>query len=95
MNDTDTPKTDHAEMCPMRIPRQSLAVDSSFVREMERDVNRLRAALTTIRTSGNDSQQCIWMQKVAASTLEPGRWPDVGKSPLANVRCGGTAAQDS
>jgi hypothetical protein len=94
MNDNDTPQTDRAEMCPMSIPRHTLAVDSAFARAMEREVNRLRTALTTIRTSGNDSQQCIWMQKVAASALEPGRWPDAGKSPLANAKVVARGSED-
>lgn len=58
------------------------AAMTDFARALEDEITVLRHALTTIRTSGNDSQQCIWMQKVAASALEPGRWPDAGKSPL-------------
>ena len=47
------------------------------------DVDPLRAALTTIRQAGNDSEQTKWMQKVAAHALEPGKWPSPGNQPLA------------
>jgi hypothetical protein len=46
------------------------------------EIVRLRAALTKIRTAGyNWDATSQWMQKVAASALEPGKWPDAGEQP--------------
>lgn len=65
--------------------RLAQTLDSARQKRYEEAVEnvRLRAALTTIRTAGNDSPQTVWMQEVAAHALEPDKWPEAGKLPLA------------
>lgn len=60
-------------------------IRGSEVRLLREDIERLSAALTKIRTAGyNWDATAQWMQQVAASALEPGKWPDAGEQPATD-----------
>ena len=57
-------------------------LDTPEGKEMYDYLNRYKQALTTIRTASNDSEQSIWMQKLAADALCPGTFSNPGPQPL-------------
>jgi hypothetical protein len=57
-------------------------VSADLIRQLIDGRKEMGAALTKIRTAGyNWGATSQWMQKVAASALEPGKWPDAGEQP--------------
>ncbi len=55
---------------------------NAMIKSLVNNVERMKAALKTIRESGwNEHPTAIWMQKVAAHAMEPHKWPEQPNQP--------------